>query len=126
VSSPLGLETRATLGRVPAGELSVGQSGQKNSILPNVIDLHSCCNASLHAPDIRRADFEATMINSIPFRERVACTVEDAQAATGISRRKLFELMPEIETRKVGRRRLILVRSLIERLEGPATGEATA
>jgi hypothetical protein len=63
------------------------------------------------------------MTNTIPFRERVACTVEDAQAATGISKRKLFELLPEIESKKVGRRRLILVRSLIERLEGG--GEVT-
>jgi hypothetical protein len=58
------------------------------------------------------------MTNNIPFRERVTCTVQDAQAATGISKRKLFELLPQIESRKIGRRRLILVRSLIKRLEG--------
>ncbi len=47
----------------------------------------------------------------------------DGSIAAGISRRKLFELLPEIKSKKVGRRRLILVRSLIERLEGG--GEAT-
>jgi hypothetical protein len=62
-------------------------------------------------------------MSKIPFREKISCTVQDAQQATGISRRKLFELLPEIESKKVGRRRLILVRSLIERLEGG--GEVT-
>jgi hypothetical protein len=58
------------------------------------------------------------MTNPIPFRDRITCTVQDALSATGISKRKLFELMPEIESKKIGRRRLILVRALIERLEG--------
>jgi hypothetical protein len=57
------------------------------------------------------------MSSNIPFRQRVTCTIDDARQATGISRRKLYELLPEIESKKVGRRRLILVRSLIERLE---------
>jgi hypothetical protein len=60
----------------------------------------------------------------IPFRERITCTIDEAIEATGIRRRKLEELLPQIESKRVGRRRLILVRSLIERLEAGETATA--
>ena len=51
----------------------------------------------------------------IPFEERLTCTVAEACSATGIGKTKLYELMGDgqIATKTVGRRRLVLVRSLI-------------
>jgi len=50
----------------------------------------------------------------IPFAERVACTIPDACAASGLGRTKLYELIGAgcLDTTMVGRRRLVLVRSL--------------
>lgn len=63
-------------------------------------------NKSTHPPN------EA---GQIPFEERLTCTVAEACSATGIGKTKLYELMGggQIATKTVGRRRLVLVRSLI-------------
>lgn len=55
----------------------------------------------------------------IPFRERPSCTVDEATAASGIGRTKLYELTAEgrLETFQIGRRRLIRVPSLLRLLE---------
>ena len=52
----------------------------------------------------------------VPFRERLSCTVDDACAVTGLGRTKLYELIGsgQLMTTTVGRRRLIIVRSLLE------------
>jgi excisionase family DNA binding protein len=51
---------------------------------------------------------------TIPFAQRLTCTVAEACAATGLGRTKLYELIGEgcLDTTTIGRRRLILVRSL--------------
>ncbi len=50
----------------------------------------------------------------IPFTERLTCTIADACRATGLGRTKLYELIGEglLDTTTIGRRRLVLVRSL--------------
>jgi excisionase family DNA binding protein len=57
--------------------------------------------------------------STIPFVQRLACTIAEACEATGLGRTKLYELMGEghLETTTVGRRRLVLVRSLRRLLE---------
>jgi len=60
---------------------------------------------------------------AIPFAQRLSCTVAEACEATGLGRTKLYELIGEglLDTTRIGRRRLVLVRSLLELLE---TGHA--
>jgi excisionase family DNA binding protein len=50
----------------------------------------------------------------IPFAQRLTCTIAEACTATGLGRTKLYELIAagNIATTTVGRRRLVLVRSL--------------
>lgn len=50
----------------------------------------------------------------IPFAERLTCTIDEACQATGLGRTKLYELIGagKLDTRSVGRRRLVLVTSL--------------
>lgn len=56
----------------------------------------------------------------VPFRERFGCTIREACAATGLKPTKLYEAMAAgaIESRKIGKRRIILVRSLGKLIEG--------
>lgn len=52
----------------------------------------------------------------VPFRERLSCTVDEACAVTGLGRTKLYELIGsgQVRTTTIGRRRLVVVRSLLE------------
>lgn len=52
---------------------------------------------------------------SLPFAERLSCTIDEACEATGLGRTKLYELIGagQIVTTTIGRRRLVMVRSLI-------------
>jgi len=52
----------------------------------------------------------------------LAVRVADASRLTGIGKTKLFELIADgtLETTSIGRRRLILYRSLQRLIEGPA------
>ncbi len=54
-------------------------------------------------------------MTDIPFRERVTCTVPEALRVTGLGRTKLYELInrESLRTLKIGRRRLIVVESLL-------------
>ena len=54
------------------------------------------------------------MEHSVPFNQRISCSISEACSATGIGRSKLFQEIAagRIETRKVGSRTLIIVRSL--------------
>ena len=56
---------------------------------------------------------------AIPFAQRLACTIAEACEATGLGRTKLYELIGEglLDTTRIGRRRLVLVRSLRTVLE---------
>lgn len=60
------------------------------------------------------------MTLTIPFHERITCTVPDALQATGIGRTKLYDLIGKglVETTKVGTRTLVVVASL-KRLASP-------
>jgi hypothetical protein len=51
---------------------------------------------------------------ALPFAERLACTIAEAGEATGLGRTKLYGLIGEghLDTTTIGRRRLVLVRSL--------------
>jgi excisionase family DNA binding protein len=57
---------------------------------------------------------------TIPFRERITCTVGEACSATGLGRTKLYELIKrrQIATTKVGSRTLINVGSLVSAVGG--------
>ena len=52
---------------------------------------------------------------SLPFAERLSCTIDEACEATGLGRTKLYELIGagQLITATVGRRRLVIVRSLL-------------
>jgi len=60
------------------------------------------------------------LTNPIPFRERVSCTIDEARFATGLGRTTLYKLIKErrIATKKVGRRTVILVPTLLAEIEG--------
>ena len=51
----------------------------------------------------------------VPFHERITCTVPEACQAIGLGRSKLYELIAEgqLRTTTIGRRRLVLVNSLL-------------
>jgi excisionase family DNA binding protein len=64
---------------------------------------------------------------AIPFAQRLTCTITEACQATGLGRTKLYELIGEgyLDTTTVGRRRLVLVRSLRTLLEAsPSRSQA--
>lgn len=56
---------------------------------------------------------------AIPFAHRLSCTIAEACEATGLGRTKLYELIGDghLATTTVGRRRLVLVRSLLSLLQ---------
>jgi excisionase family DNA binding protein len=57
--------------------------------------------------------------NAVPFAERLSCTINEACEATGLGRTKLYELIAtdQLITATVGRRRLVMVRSLLALLD---------
>ena len=57
--------------------------------------------------------------STIPFAQRPTCTIAEACQATGLGRTKLYELIGEgqLDTTTIGRRRLVLVRSLLMPLD---------
>jgi hypothetical protein len=54
------------------------------------------------------------MTLTIPFRDRISCTIPEASAATGLSRSKLYQEIAagRVETSKIGGRTLVLIPSL--------------
>jgi excisionase family DNA binding protein len=56
---------------------------------------------------------------AIPFAERLSCTIDEACEATGLGRTKLYELIAtgQLIATTVGRRRLVMVRSLFALLD---------
>jgi excisionase family DNA binding protein len=62
---------------------------------------------------------EAGEPKTIPFAQRLTCTISEACQVTGLGRTKLYELMGagHLLTTTVGRRRLVMVRSLLSLLE---------
>ncbi|WP_408863070.1 helix-turn-helix domain-containing protein [Acidisoma sp.] len=61
----------------------------------------------------------ASSSTTIPFSQRLTCTISEACDATGLGRTKLYELIGAgyIDTITVGRRRLVSVSSLRAHLE---------
>jgi hypothetical protein len=60
-----------------------------------------------------------TDATAIPFAQRLTCTITEACQAAGLGRTKLYELIGEgcLDTTTIGRRRLVIVRSLRSLLE---------
>jgi len=69
------------------------------------------------------APVDDTGTRAIPFAQRVTCTVLDACEATGLGRTKLYELIGDgaVRTTTIGRRRLVLVSSLLRLLQPEGT-----
>jgi excisionase family DNA binding protein len=65
------------------------------------------------------SDPEVAGPKAIPFVQRVTCTINEACEVTGLGRTKLYELIGDghLATTTVGRRRLVVVRSLLSLLE---------
>lgn len=65
--------------------------------------------------------------STIPFRERPTCTVAEACDAVGLGKTKFYELMGmgAVKTISVGRRRLVLVPSLLGFLDERAAMDPT-
>lgn len=61
-------------------------------------------------------DYPPTRDARVPFEQRLTCTVAEACQATGLGRTKLYGLIGagHLSTITIGRRRLVLVRSLLE------------
>jgi excisionase family DNA binding protein len=62
-------------------------------------------------------------MSNIPFAQRLACTIDEACRATGIGRTKLYEEISagRIESVTIGKRRLVLVPSLLRLLGSEGT-----
>jgi excisionase family DNA binding protein len=74
--------------------------------------------------ELGRCDFpnpsKAAVPRGIPFSQRLTCTIAEACEVTGLGRTKLYELIGDgqIRTTAIGRRRLVLVQSLLSLIEG--------
>jgi excisionase family DNA binding protein len=62
---------------------------------------------------------EAVRPQTVPFAQKLTCTINEACEVTGLGRTKLYELIGDghLATTTVGRRRLVVVRSLLSLLE---------
>jgi hypothetical protein len=66
-------------------------------------------------------------MTTIPFAQRLSCTIEEACQATGIGRTKLYEEMTagRVQTTNVGKRRLVLVPSLLRLIDPQGAAQST-
>ena len=62
---------------------------------------------------------ETVRPQTVPFAQKLTCTINEACELTGLGRTKLYELIGDghLATTTVGRRRLVVVRSLLSLLE---------
>ena len=76
---------------------------------------HSQRNGDIRAPGVTNVLEPA----AIPFAQRLSCTIAEACEATGLGRTKLYELIGAgcLATTTIGRRRLVLIRSLLSLVE---------
>ena len=67
-----------------------------------------------HQSQVSQSAPRAAEPSSMPFAQRLTCTIDDACEVTGLGRTKLYELIGSgrIVTTTIGRRRLVVVRSL--------------
>ena len=56
-----------------------------------------------------------SQLGRLPFAQRLTCTVAEACDATGLGRTKIYELIGDerVATTTIGRRRLVIVQSLL-------------
>ena len=74
-------------------------------------------------PDLPSADKPTPKLNrTLPFRERLGCSPGEACVALGIGRTLLYELIAErrVEVRKLGRRTIVSIPSLLRLLDSQA------
>ena len=66
---------------------------------------------------------ESVRSQTVPFVQKLTCTINEACEVTGLGRTKLYELIGDghLATTTVGRRRLVVVRSLLSLLESNAS-----
>jgi excisionase family DNA binding protein len=66
-----------------------------------------------------RSAAEAVRPHAVPFALKLTCTINEACEVTGLGRTTLYELIGagRLATTTVGRRRLVVVRSLLSLLE---------
>ena len=66
-----------------------------------------------------QVSLSAPKASTMPFAQRITCTIDDACEVTGLGRTKLYELIGagRIVTTTIGRRRLVVVRSLLALLD---------
>ena len=66
---------------------------------------------------------KAVRSQTVPFVQKLTCTINEACEVTGLGRTKLYELIGDghLATTTVGRRRLVVVRSLLSLLETNAS-----
>jgi hypothetical protein len=79
-------------------------------------------NQHISAPDVSalaRPLPSREQCDAIPFRDRVSCTVDVALQASGLGKTFLYQQISKgrLKSVKVGRRRLVDVKSLLELLE---------
>ena len=62
---------------------------------------------------------EAVRSQTVPFVQKLTCTINEACEMTGLGRTKLYDLIGDghLGTTTIGRRRLVVVRSLLSLLE---------
>ena len=62
---------------------------------------------------------QAVRSQTVPFVQKLTCTINEACEMTGLGRTKLYELIGDghLATTTIGRRRLVVVRSLLSLLE---------
>ena len=66
-----------------------------------------------------QVSLKAAEPSTMPFAQRLTCTIDDACEVTGLGRTKLYELMGagHIVTTTIGLRRLVVVQSLLALLD---------
>lgn len=82
------------------------------TVMSALVDSAQQSQVSLSAP-------KAAEPSTMPFAQRLTCTIDDACEVTGLGRTKLYELIGagRIVTTTIGRRRLVVVRSLLALLD---------
>lgn len=72
-------------------------------------------HATQTEPDVAPDEPKRNHMDRIPFAQRLTCTVAEACEVTGLGRTKIYELMGDgrVTTTTIGRRRLVIVHSLL-------------
>jgi excisionase family DNA binding protein len=85
-------------------------------------------NNGMEQPQPTPSDAGGVTSKAIPFVQRLTCTIKEACEVTGLGRTKIYELIGEghLTTTTIGRRRLVVVRSLLSLLEPKLQRERSA